>query len=194
MNEANPGRFHRVDPVVLDDDPFWSVVRRRHPEVDVVLLPAEPLDQPLDQLPAEPLDQPLDQARGAADAVREVWRGLRPLLAGDGPLAPPSVRWREGRGQSSLVLKKALPGIAQEEGTELLLRCLVHLGEQGWALHPGARDGLPMLRATDGQVAIEAVAGPGATVVTLTSVPLVVTAGVAQLVKDEVRAEVASWQ
>lgn len=97
-------------------------------------------------------------------------------------------------GQSSLVLRKALTGVAQDEGTNLLLSCLLHLGEQGWALHPGARDGLPMLRATDGQVAVEAVAGPGATVVTLTSVPLRVSADVAQVVKDEVRAEVASWQ
>lgn len=190
MTEANPGRFHRVDPAVLDDDPFWSEVRRRHPDVDIVLLPPDLTpDLAPDLAPASDTE-----VRRAAVAVQEVWRGVGPLLTGFGPLAPPSVRWREAEGRRSLILQKALPGIDQQSGTEFLMTLLVHLGERGWALQPGVRDGLPTLRATDGAAAVEAVAGPGATVVTLTGVPLVLTADVAQLVKDEVRAEVASWE
>ncbi|WP_182379948.1 hypothetical protein [Nocardioides sp. WS12] len=192
MTEANPGRFHRVDPDVLDDDPFWSEVRRRHPDVDIVLLPPDPSPDPSPDPDLAPASD--TEVRRAAVAVQEVWRGVRPLLAGFGPLAPPSVRWREAEGRRSLILQKALPGIDQQRGTELLMTLLVHLGERGWALQPGVRDGLPTLRATDGAAAVEAVAGPGATVMTLTGVPLVLTVEVAQLVKDEVRAEVASWE
>lgn len=116
------------------------------------------------------------------------------MLAEHGEPAPPSIRWQESAGQRSLVLKKAVTGIGQEAGTELLQRLVVQLGDQGWMLHPGGRDGLPVLRATDGQVAIEAIAGPGATVVTFASVPLRVAPEVAQVVVDDLRAEVASWQ
>lgn len=30
------------DDDALKDDPFWSVVRRRHPDIDIVILPQEP--------------------------------------------------------------------------------------------------------------------------------------------------------
>ncbi|MFC7503627.1 hypothetical protein, partial [Nocardioides sp. GCM10030258] len=133
--------------------------------------------------------------RRAAAALQETWRGIRPVVAEHADPAPPSIRWQQAEGQRCLVLKKAVTGIGQEAGTELLQRLFVHLGEQGWMLHPGGRDGLPVLRATDGQVAVEAIAGPGATVVTLTSVPLAVTSELApevvQAVLDDLRTEVA---
>lgn len=44
MTEGLLGPFRKVDPRVVDDDPFWSVVRRRHPDVDLVLLPDAPGD------------------------------------------------------------------------------------------------------------------------------------------------------
>ncbi len=190
MSEANPGRFHRVDPTVVDDDPFWSVVRRRHPDLEVVLLPEEPLGEP------GAVDPPasIEEVHRAVVALQEAWRGIRPLLAEHADPAPPSIRWQEAEGQRSLILRKAVPGIGQEAGTELLQRFFVHLGERGWMLHPGGRDGLPVLRATDGQVALEAVAGPGATVVTLGGVPLAVAPDAAKAAADDLRAEVASWE
>lgn len=197
MSEANPGRLHRVDPSVLDDDPFWSVVRRRHPDLDVVVLPDASTGPDAAGPPAS-----VDEVRRAAVALQEAWRWIRPMLAEHGEPAPPSIRWQESAGQRSLVLKKAVTEIGQEAGTELLQRLVVQLGDLGWMLHPGGRDGLPVLRATDGQVAVEAIAGPGATVVTLTSVPLAVTSEVApevatevaQAVLDDLRTEVASWE
>lgn len=189
MSEANPGRLHRVDPSVLDDDPFWSVVRRRHPDLDVVVLPDASTGPDAAGPPVS-----VEEVRRAAVALQEAWRWIRPMLAEHGEPAPPSIRWQESAGQRSLVLKKAVTGIGQEAGTELLQRLVVQLGDQGWMLHPGGRDGLPVLRATDGQVAIEAIAGPGATVVTFASVPLRVAPEVAQVVVDDLRAEVASWQ
>jgi hypothetical protein len=37
MDDTELGLFRRVDPAVVDDDPNWSVLRRRHPDVDLVL-------------------------------------------------------------------------------------------------------------------------------------------------------------
>ncbi len=50
----------KADPAATD--PFWAPVRRRHPDVDIVLLPPEQAaDEPTDQPPDEPTDQPTDE-------------------------------------------------------------------------------------------------------------------------------------
>ena len=48
---------HPAGPPV--GDPFWAEVRRRHPDVDLVLLPPE--------APADPTDEPVDDAVVRAD-------------------------------------------------------------------------------------------------------------------------------
>lgn len=39
MSQADLGTFRRMDPSVIDDDPNWSVLRRRHRDVDIVVPP-----------------------------------------------------------------------------------------------------------------------------------------------------------
>lgn len=56
------------------DDPFWSVVRRRHPDVDVVLLPPE--EPPVPTPPGTPTDDPEDVAAREDAAVRRAWARL----------------------------------------------------------------------------------------------------------------------
>ena len=147
---------------MVDDDPFWSVVRQRHPDVTLVLLPEEP--PPPDAASAEPTDP--DAVRRAADAVRDSWADLvQPLVVAQGVEGPPRERWRdEGR---VLVVEKALIGIGEGAGTDVLRALFRELSGRGWAVGPGTRRGMPTLRATDGERALDAVAGPGATVLTL---------------------------
>lgn len=158
---ADLGLLRQVDPAAVDDDPFWSVVRQRHPDVTLVLLPEEP---PPDADPDPPADP--DAVRRAADAVRELWADLvQPLVVAQGVEGPPRERRRDdGR---VLVVEKALVGIGEAAGTQLLRQLVRELSGRGWAVGPGTRRGLPTLRATDGERTLDAAAGPAATVVTL---------------------------
>ena len=67
----------------VEGDPFWSVVRRRHPDVDVVVLPSVDGARPLVQEGAEPVAA--DEAGLAADAEA---RRLGELLLDDADLEP----------------------------------------------------------------------------------------------------------
>lgn len=187
MTEANPGRFHRVDPAVVEDDPFWSVVRRRHPDVDVVVLPPDRAEDPDQQAP-------LDLVRASADAVIEAWRLLRPLVLVAGETDVPSVRWGTSGAGSALIIEKAVAGLGQDDGTDLLRAVALTLGRAGWRLRPTTRDDLPALDATDGRTDLRAVAGPGATVLTIAGGVLPVATAAREGVAAEVHEVLASWE
>lgn len=180
------GHFRKVDPAVVDDDPFWSVVRRRHPELGIVLLPDDP---------APPGGAPpaLDEAALDAVLARVLtgWAVLAPLLAEDGDRAAPSVRWAQSRDGHALVVTKGIRGLGTDGGTALLRAIARTLGQAGWRLAPGRRQDLPLLRATDGMLDVEAQAGPGATVVTLASGVLPVDEPARAAAQRRVTAEVA---
>lgn len=187
--------FHRADPAVLDEDPFWAVVRRRHPDLDIVVLPDEPA------VPVLGPDDAIVVARAAAAELVAAWQLLLPTMgaaAAAGAGVGPSVRWGAGDGGFSVVLDSSVTGLGQEGGVVLLRALLGVLGREGWGLRPTTRGDLPTLRARHGQVDMEATAGPGATVITLaTSVLPLASAdldGVLAPVLAEVREEVASWQ
>lgn len=182
------GHFRKVDPAVVDGDPFWSVVRRRHPDVDIVLLPDDA---------APPADPPpsVDPAALAAvvDRVLATWTLLAPLVAADGEEAAPTVRWAQGRDGHALLVEKGIRGLGADGGTALLRAIAVALGQEGWRLAPGRRQELPLLRATDGLLDLEAQAGPGATVLTLASGVLPVTEPDRSSAQARVVEAVASW-
>ncbi|GAA4804621.1 hypothetical protein ACFQ0K_11160 [Nocardioides caeni] len=181
------GHLQRSDPALLDDDPFWSVVRRRHPEAEVVLVPpAPPPDRPGPPVARDVLDE-------LVAALREAWRTVAPITsaaAATGDDGPPSVSWRARSGGHALVLQKALRGIGAAGGRELLRSIAAVLGRAGWLLRPSGGDGLAVLDARGGLVDLRAEAGAGATVLTLATG--VVTAGVADRVR--IGEEVRSWR
>lgn len=177
--------FRPVDPAVLDTDPFWGPVRQRHPDLDVIILPPD--------VEPERVIQPLAEVREAAAEVLATWRLLQPLVGVADTHEPgrgPSVRW-EHRDGDVLVVQRALIGIGQDAGTAFLREVVLALGEAGWRLRPGRRQGLPLLDATDGNLHVEAVAGPGATVLTITGPGLAAGEADREMVRDEVLAEVA---
>lgn len=189
MTEANPGRFHRVDPAVVDDDPFWSVVRRRHPDVTLVLTPDVEPDETAD----EPSTAPTELLRAAADGALETWHLLRPLVLAAGVTDPPSVRWGAKGGEHALVIEKALTGLGQDGGVGLLREVAGKLDGAGWRLRPTVRGQLPALQATNGHTDLRAVCGAGATVLTIATGVLPVSAVDRETIAGELREVITSW-
>ena len=183
------GHFSKAGPAVVDDDPFWSVVRRRHPDVDIVLLPPDtgPAAEPGSSLAPQAL---LD----LTERVAAPWAVLGPLVPADGDRVDPVVDWSPGEAGHALVVETAVRGLGQEGGTDLLRRVLGALGERGWRFAPSSRAGLPLLRATDGLLDLEGVAGPGATTLTLATGVLPVTAQERAAARLRVGEAVASWR
>ncbi|KRB76957.1 hypothetical protein ASE01_09310 [Nocardioides sp. Root190] len=161
MDDADLGPLRKVNPSVVDDDPFWSVVRRRHPDVDLVLLPPGS-DEPDE--PGQPDEPPVDSSdavRAVVELAREAWAALVPLLPDAGP---PGVRWASRGDGHALLIVRSLVDPGDAGGVDLLRRAAVVLDGLGWRLAPTRRAGHPLLRATNGLVDFEGEAGPGATV------------------------------
>ena len=185
MTASAPVPLTRVEPggpAALGDDPFlpfWAAVRRRHPQVALVLLPPPPDDERPDAI---------DTAQAQAVAVASVWRLLAELIE-----APPSVRmrWRHASGRHRCTIQVALDALGGDRGT-LLLRDAAHgLGGRGWLLAASTRRGVPLLRgvAPDGGIELRAEAGPGACIITLRGAPLLLAAADLGLLEEEA----ASW-
>lgn len=163
MSEAEFGPLpplRRADRAVVDDDPFWGAVRRRHPDVDLVLLGPE------SDPPAAPPDP--EEARRQVAAVTTAWDLVAPLVRRAAPKTPPpAARWRRHGAGHRFEVQVALVDVGAERGTALLRGMLVALGEHGWGLAPTTRRDLAVLVASDGVVRLRAEAGAGATVLTL---------------------------
>lgn len=183
------GLLRRVDPAVVDDDPFWSAVRRRHPDVAIVLLPDDPA--PPGRVGPTLASEALTTV---GERVVATWALLGPLVAAEGELVEPTVGWSPTRDGHALVVEAAVRGLGQDEGTDLLRAVLGALGAQEWRFAPGSRAGLPLLRATDGLLDLEGVAGPGAVVLTLATGVLPVTEPERAVVQARVAEAVASWR
>jgi hypothetical protein len=130
----------------VSDDPFWSEVRRRHPDVDIVLLPP---DEGPAQAPegAEPVD-PAEVARAGEQQVAALWT----TLLGHVSPADRAVRWASGAVVDTLVrestwtLRSAPEELAAQDVPLMLTRAGDALAAAGWEVlvPPG---GVPRLTA-----------------------------------------------
>ncbi|GAB2456501.1 hypothetical protein GCM10027062_40910 [Nocardioides hungaricus] len=126
-------------------DPFWSAVRRRHPDLDIVLLPPE---GPAPERPAREAGEPpeLDEPAAAELAAVEaewLWREL----VGDHEPDDRASRWlREGGGvvrrETTLRARDADP-VAAVAAVE---RAGATLTDQGWRV-VAPPDGMPRVLA-----------------------------------------------
>ncbi|MFC6286347.1 hypothetical protein ACFP3Q_17960 [Nocardioides sp. GCM10027113] len=135
MGETPPG------PGPLDDDPFWAVIHRRHPDVDVVLLPDDAAPTAPDNEPAVDLTD-ADIAR-LDSRVLAIWCELADLEA-----AGPESRWLAGPTPDDVRREATLTAEAVEplEGTTLLEEAVAQLRARGW--HVSAPpDGTPRVLA-----------------------------------------------
>ncbi|MEO9324454.1 hypothetical protein ABFT23_13245 [Nocardioides sp. C4-1] len=111
------------------DDPFWSVVRRRHPDLDIVLLPPDDATgPPPDDAPA-PLVEPAAEA-ARADGLADLW--WRAVVV-DEPTEATS-RWVGGsaRGTRRREVTRRLEGADLAATTAALDRARDRLVESGW--------------------------------------------------------------
>lgn len=145
-------------------DPFWSVVRRRHPDVDVVVLP--PGDGAVPELPEDVVA--VDPGEAAARADADVLARCRELVGQD----PDGVeaRWTAGevRGTRRRETTHRVTGVDDVRAIGLLLRAEEALRSEGWhVLAP--TDGVPRVlagRPADlGREELQLLAPPGGGVV-----------------------------
>ena len=169
-------------------------VGRRHPDVDVVILPPDAPDGP---------DAPVDSAAPAvdADALNAVaaglvaaWREVADLLAELGETDGPGLRWAARADGHALVIEKGVRGLGTDGGGDLLRAVAFRLGERDWRLSATSRAGRPQLRATNGLLDFEGVAGAGATMLTLATGVLRAGVDDRATVRADVAEAVTSWQ
>lgn len=145
------------------DDPFWGVVRREHPDIDLIVLDGpSPLDPPsgdVEQAIA------LDQARMLERGVDDVYASVLHLLPPD--LPSPSRTWRGAPGGHAYVVEKALRESGGEAGLELLRALARHLHDRGWAVAATGDEQRPHLMATNGWIDLDGRSGRAATRLTV---------------------------
>ncbi|ROR92552.1 hypothetical protein [Nocardioides aurantiacus] len=120
----------------VEADPFWSVVRRRHPDVTLAVLP--PADGAVPPLPegTAPVDPAEAAARQDAD-VLDRWRELvGPAVGAEdaGTPASPEARWTAGEVQGTRRRETTLrdAGVDDVRAVGVLLRAEDALRTEGW--------------------------------------------------------------
>lgn len=134
------------DGQTIANDRFFAEVRRRHPDIDIVLLPQVDPGPAQPAAPAAPLE-PIEPA-ALAEALETTLTGLLPLMAPGIDLPAPQWRWGPGDSTGSVAREtlvaaenlEAVPALTALSGAE---RALV---AEGWhVLVPP--DGLPRVLA-----------------------------------------------
>lgn len=126
------------------DDPFWAVVRRRHPDVDLVLLPAEARDLPEPAPEAEPVEVTEELVARLDGRGPDAWR-----LLVDDEVPEPAARWMPAPTPQGVrrELTLAREGVDPVAGAALVQGATTILLAQGWrVLAPP--DGLPRVLAS----------------------------------------------
>lgn len=124
-------------------DPFFDVVRRRHPDVDVVLLPPE-TPTPERELTPLTLEEAEDLTSDLGALVDNLWRQV------DLPTGPaPLVSWWGESGETARV-EAALEagGLEMIDGVRALATFERLLTDRGWRCS-APTDGMPRLLASD---------------------------------------------
>lgn len=126
---------------IVANDPFWSVVRRRHPDVDIVVLPADDAPDLTPAPGATPIHTGETLAEFEAD-VTDLWERLGQ------PAGRPVVRWTSAPNRGAVALEGRITAehVDPEDATAALHRAAERLGAEGWhVLLPP--DGLPRVAA-----------------------------------------------
>ena len=145
------------------NDPFWSVVHREHPDIDLIVFDGpSPLDPPE---PGAQQTASLERARLIERGVDDVYASILHLLPAD--LPEPTRTWRGAGSGHAYVVEKALRQSGGEAGLELLRRLASHLHDRGWAVEASGDEQRPHLMATNGWVDLDALSGRAATRLTI---------------------------
>lgn len=173
--------MRRVADGVVGGEPFFRVLRERHPDADLVILPpieATPPDQAL-----APVDEVVAVARAARTALDE-------LLAAIGQPQPDARHdgWRAADSPfvTTYVARAALRGIPDGEAIPLLRTIGDTLLAQGWDARQ-ALDRAAGIVAGDGRHVIEAEVVAGSIDLRLDSRPVVAAPGTIEAADEVLR-------
>jgi len=147
------------------DDPFFAAVRRRHPDVDLVLLPPTPPDhEPVETVDDATLDRATELVEAFADGL---WVAVAPLSE-----AEPEAALRYGDRESEV---RAVARVVdrREDGYALLVRLRHELELRGWTVRRPV-GGLERLTASldDGRLVASYAEETGVVVLELSSAAL----------------------
>jgi hypothetical protein len=126
-------------------DAFFAPVRRRHPDVDIVVLPAQ------DPAPGrEPVGEAqLDAVLGrVVDTAGRLWAAALPTMD------PPEPTWRFGPDDGTVVVS-ARSGLTTPHGLPALVALRGALEAEGWVVG-GVRGGSRRLTGRRGDLAVQA--------------------------------------
>lgn len=139
-SQERPGR--PPDPAAAD--PFWEPVRRRHPDVDLVLLPpVPPVDPGVSVAPQVPVDR-ADTEAAAHELLARLWSAA----TGDPAVVERHRRWFAGERQGTERLEEtwSVEGVTPDDGLAAVRRVVDALESDGWrVLVPTA--GVPRVQA-----------------------------------------------
>lgn len=129
-------------------DPFWSVVRRRHPDLDVVVLPATAAAGPTaDEVAALPEVDPTEEAARVESVAVDLWTVLVESEPGE-----VATRRTAGRARGAVRVETTvrLAGVDPTAGVAVVGRAEDALARDGWhVLTPP--DGMPRALAGRGE-------------------------------------------
>lgn len=135
----------------VEADPFWSVVRRRHPDLDLVLLPPEAAESAAAAPPLAPVADVDAEAARFDDRATGLWRRLV-----DAEPPPAQTRWLAGDSRDAVrrEVRFTREGADPVEDTVALRAAAETLRAEGWrVLAPP--DGMPRVLAShdaDGRI------------------------------------------
>ena len=107
------------------DDPFFAVVRRRHPDVDIVVLPPDDRVQPVETVDEAAVDRATELVEAFADGL---WVAVAPLSETE-----PESRLSYGDRESEV---RAVARVVdrRDDGYAVLVRLRHELELRGWAV------------------------------------------------------------
>lgn len=155
-----------LDPSL--DDPFFSELRRKHPDVDVVLLP--PVDPAPPAQPPATTGQAVATRRHALAVLDALWTRVGLTLD------PPAEAWWQQANPHlyRFVVKNAVTGLDAGTGPEVTGRLARALLDLGWEPQPSPAD-QPALLARVGSLDVSVTGFDTAVSVEITSDPLHLT-------------------
>lgn len=131
------------DGAAIAEDPFWSAFRRRHPDVDVVLVP-DPHERQVSTIPRrEPGVDPESFLRSQLATLESLWTQLvgRAVDRRDSQWIPGAAK-----GLLRCSLTFTLEKVREREGLEYLRKALDALPSDGWYVF-APPTGMPRIHA-----------------------------------------------
>jgi hypothetical protein len=127
----------------LEVDPFYRELRRRHPDIDIVLLPEVPPGSATDLAEAPPLPaQPGTVLQDLSDSFETLWAILTGLPTSSSEVP----RWRAGTSDDQVFAERVGRSTGVTDGSALLLDAAAALDARSWNFRV-PRGGVPRLLA-----------------------------------------------